>query len=543
MKIDIIYRNGDIRTLEPDRPRARALGVLNGRIVGFDEELDGVEAAEHVDLGGAVTVPGFHDAHFHASPVGRRLASLDLRPDAIGDLDALYAVVARRAASLGPDEWVRGAGYDQNALGAHPTAEALDRAANGRPVLLEHVSGHMVVANTRAFELAGYPGRRDVPETPGGHVERDADGLPTGLLQETAKNFIFDAVRPLPEDEVLGNLALTSELAMRYGLTSVTEPGLCDPLMIGNSPIDFGIYQTAVERGVLRMRMTVAPYFTTLHEIEGLRDAVYRGVDFGIRTGFGDERLRIGPVKILTDGSFIGRSAAMHRCYHGEPDNTGIMLQQGEELPEFVIGAHKAGWQVAAHAIGDAAVDAALDAFEEAQRRYPRADMRHRIEHFALASDSQIERAARLGVVAVPQAVFVADFGDAMAEAMGDERADLIYRMKSLLDAGMVLPGSTDAPVSDANPITCIHHMVNRRTASGRVLNPAEALTVDEAVRAYTHGSAYAVHEEGDKGTLRRGKLADFVTLSDDLWATAPDRIREVTVTRTVVGGRTEFEA
>ncbi|WP_309068380.1 amidohydrolase family protein, partial [Microbacterium sp.] len=246
----------------------------------------------------------------------------------------------------------------------------------------------------------------------------------------------------------------------------------------------------------------------------------------------------VGPVKIASDGSFIGRSAAMHHCFHGEPDNNGVLLYDPELLTKYVVGAHRAGWTVAAHAIGDRAIDHVLDAFALAQREAPRHGVRHRIEHFALATDEHIRRAAELDVIPVPQGVFISDFGDGMAAAVEPELRDLIYRVKSLADAGIVLNGSTDSPVSDANPLVSIHDMVNRRTRSGAVLAPAERITVAEAVRAYTFGSAYSVSQEHDKGTLEVGKLADFVALSDDLFQIAPDRIRDQQVTATFIGGR-----
>ncbi|UOQ56814.1 amidohydrolase [Leucobacter allii] len=541
MLIDTIFENARARTLDPVRPTARRFGVLHGRIVGLDEELDGAEARRTVDLAGAHVLPGFNDAHLHLSLWGARLAAMDLRPGSVDSLDELYAAVAERARGLGPDEWIRGSGYDQNVLGGHPTAERLDAAAGGRPVLLEHVSAHMVVINTRAFELAGHPGRLDVPDVDGGGIPRDAEGRATGLLQEAAMNLAYNLVRPTPEEEVIRNLGLASERALSYGITSATEPGLGDPFMVGNSPMDFGIFQEAVDRGILRVRMTLMPYFTTLHGIAASGDPAYRGIDLGIRSGMGDERLRIGPVKMLTDGSFIGRSAAMHRCYHGEPDNHGIMVVSPQEAEELAVGAHRAGWQLAFHAIGDAAIDAALDAFEAAQRAYPRPDARPRIEHFALASDAQIARAAALGAIAVPQAIFIRDFGDGMAAAMGDDRRELIYRVRSLLSAGMTVPGSTDAPVSDANPIDAIASMVTRRTSGGEVLNAAEAITVDEAVRAYTHGSAYATRQEEQLGRLRAGMLADFVTLSQDMFAVPSEEIADTRVTATYVGGERVF--
>lgn len=543
MKIDALFRNGRFHTMDPDRPTATRLGVLHGRIVGLDEDLDGVQAEQVHDLGGATVIPGLHDAHFHTHMVGKRLAWVDLRGTVVKNLDEVYAAVRARAEQLGPDEWVYGSGYDQNKLEGHPTAESLDQAAGGRPVWLEHVSAHMGVANTRAFELAGYPDTRQVPDIPGGHVERREDGTAVGLLQEKAMQVVYSHIRPTPDEEMLGFIDAASRQALAWGLTSVTEPGLGDPHMVGASPSDFNSYQTARDQGLLRVRATLMPYVTTLHWLEGFKDPrSWFGLDLGLRTGFGDERLRMGPVKIVTDGSLIGKSAAMTCPYHGEDHNSGFMQFTAEEVHEVTVAAHRAGWSVAAHAIGDAAVDAALDAFEEAQRRFPRQDVRHRIEHFGVSSDAQVQRLVRLGVVPVPQGAFISELGDGMARAMGPERTRLVYRMKSLLQAGAVLPGSSDAPVATGNPLVNIHDMVNRRTASGAEFVPEERLTVQEAVRAYTYGSAYAVQAEHERGQLRRGQLADLTVLSDDIFQVDPGAIRGLRVGATVVGGSVEYD-
>ncbi|WP_404474404.1 amidohydrolase [Microbacterium aerolatum] len=541
MRIDTIFTNARIRTLDPERPTAHSIGTLGGRIVGFDDDLHGVDADRVVDLGGQPVLPGFHDAHHHLSLTGFRLASLNVRPGAVNSLAELYDAVHEYAKHLAPDAWVRGSGYDQNFLEGHPTAEDLDRAAGGRPVILEHVSGHMLVANTRAFELAGYPRREGFPEIAGGGIPRGADGRPEGLLQESAMGPIFALVRPVALDDVQRNLQLASDQALSYGLTSVTEPGIGEIRMIGNSPLDYHAYQTAVEKRMLRVRTTLMPYITVLHPFTDLPDKDVLGLDLGIRTGLGDDMLRVGPVKIVADGSFIGRSAAMHACFHGEADNFGVLLHEPEQLRDYIIGAHRAGWTVATHAIGDRAITHVLDAVEEAQRVSPRPDVRHRIEHFALASDADVARAARLGVIPVPQGVFLSDFGDGMAAAVTEDRRDDIYRVKSLADAGIVLNGSTDSPISDANPLVSLCDMVLRRTSSGAVLGERERISIDEAVRAYTYGSAYAVGQEEAKGMLRVGMLADFIALSDDLYEIEPDRIAEQEVTATVVGGVLAF--
>ncbi|WP_245828000.1 amidohydrolase [Sinomonas mesophila] len=294
-------------------------------------------------------------------------------------------------------------------------------------------------------------------------------------------------------------IELASDQAVSYGLTSITEPGVIASGTMTRRWADVHAYQVAVETGRVRPRMTLMPFHTALHELDGPEG--WKTFDMGVRTGLGDDRLRLGPVKVISDGSLIGRSAAVHECYCGEPDNLGVLQLSPEELREQIVAFHRAGWAVATHAIGDRAIDHVLDSVAEAPRIAPRR-VRHRIEHFAIATDDQVRRCAELGIVPVPQGVFISDFGDGILEAIGPERSAGTYRMRSLLDAGMTVPGSTDSPVSDANPFVSIHDLVNRRTASGQEFAPAERVGVAEAVRAYTDGSAYAVGREGDVGTL-----------------------------------------
>ncbi|MEU6970986.1 amidohydrolase [Kitasatospora aureofaciens] len=544
MRLDALFHDGRFTTLDPDRPTAHTLGVLGGRIVAVDDELHGCTADLVVDLGGAHAVPGFNDAHHHLSMVGERLRQLDVSCEVVPSLDALYRAVAERAAALPADAWVVGAGYDQNKIGAHPTAEALGRAAQGRPVWLVHTSGHMAVASTQAFARAGFTDPTDVPEVSGGVVVRDAHGRAEGLLQETAMQLVERVLRPVPAEEWITNIATGSRAALEVGLTSVTEPGIGVVDGIGNGPADLDAFHQAREQGLLGVRMTLMPYITALHDCGALEPgATWYGLDLGLRTGFGDEWLRIGPTKILSDGSLIGRSAAMCCDYHDTPGNSGLLKYEPERLRRYIVEAHRCGWQVATHAIGDAALDVVLDAYEEAARLHPRADVRHRIEHAAVTSDAQVARIAALGLIPVPQGRFLSETGDGLLAALGPERGRQAYRMRSFLDAGVVLPGSSDAPVVAPDPLLSIHDMVNRRTASGAPIGAGEAVTALEALRAYTVGSAHAVHEERVKGTLTRGMLADFTVLSDDLLGVAPERIGSLAVGATVVGGRVAHDA
>lgn len=537
---DVLYTNGKFYTQDSRRPVVNALGIHRGRVISVDDQVAKSMFKRVVDLGGSPVVPGFNDAHCHMSHIGEMSMQVDLRPSTVSSMQKLLSAIESAAEAAAPGQWIIGAGYDQNFLGnCHPSAEQLDAVSHGHPVYLIHVSRHMGVANTAAFELAGYPQRRGIQVPDGGAVPQDDEGRAVGLLQETARSLIQDHIPGKDLQDVADLVAAGSRELLKLGVTSITEPGLGAPDHIGMSRFDVAGYQLAKDRGLLGVRSTVMPYLTTLHPLD---DSKVQGhplysLDLGLRSGMGDEFLRIGPTKVLSDGSLIGRSAFMCCDYEIDEGNRGYLQFPERTLRERLIGAHLAGWQLAMHAIGDAALEVIMDIVAEAQQLMPRPDARHRIEHASMSSDRQIARMVQLGLVPVPQGRFIHELGDGVRAAVGEERQPLAYRTKGFLDAGLVIPGSTDAPVVSADPILNIDALVNRTTSSGQPFTDAERLTVTEAVYAYTVGSAYAVHEETYKGKLLPGYLADFVVLSQDLYKIHSADIAKTKVLATVVGG------
>ena len=564
---DLALVNANVLTMDPARPRASAVTITGGRIeavAGSPAEANPAEvnpaevnpaqfnaaqfnAAQVVDLRGATLLPGFNDAHNHMLGFGMSLAEVDLRSPPIGSLDELYAAIAARAAATAPGDWVVGAGYDQNKLGAHPHRDALDRAAPGRRVWLRHTSGHMCVVNTDVLAARGLDAV--ATEVPGGRVATDPDGRPNGLLEERAQALIGALVYPYPLAELTEAIARAAAVYLSEGITSCTEAGIGGG-WIGHSPVELAAYQAVRDQGRLGVRVELMVAAEVLHALGAHPDdGLNLGLDLGIRSGFGDDWLRIGAVKIFSDGSLVGRTAAMHDPYagpDGHPDpgaGRGYLQADAADLQATIIAAHRSGWQVATHAIGDRAIDVALDAYARALAQYPRRDPRHRIEHFAVTQPGQVTRAAELGVVAVPQGRFASELGDGMLAAVGPGRQDWLYRQRSLIEAGMVLPGSSDRPVVAGTPLLGIADMVTRRTASGAPFNPAEAITAAQALYAYTAGSAYASRQEHVKGSIIGGQLADLVVLSEDPTAVSPDRIAGLQVLATLVDGRCRYDS
>jgi predicted amidohydrolase YtcJ len=535
---DLLLVNANVLTMDPGRPRARAVALAGGRVVGvYDGEPD-VTARNVVDLRGLTLIPGFHDAHNHMVGFGLSLTEIDLRVDS---LDVLYARVAAKAAAMPEGEWIVGAGYDQTKVGAHPHRDALDAIAPRHRVWLKHTSSHMCVVNSLVLNDLGIA--ETAPDVDGGRVTTDSGGRPTGLLEERAQQLVGDLTHPVPLATLTDAVAAASKRYLAEGLTSVTEAGVGGG-WIGQSPVELGAYVAAREEGRLNLRVELMVVSDAFHPLGAHpADRMETGIDLGLRTGFGDDWLRIGPMKIFTDGSLVGRTAAMTAPFDGEPGNNGYLQADADYLTGMIIAAHQAGWRVAAHAIGDRAIDLALDAFAAAADLLARSDPRHRIEHFAAARPDQVTRAAQLGVIPVGQGRFASELGDGMLAAVGKDRHGWLYRQRSLLDAGLVLPGSSDRPVASGAPLLGIHDMVNRRTETGAPFNEAEAITAAQALRAYTWGSAYAAKQEHLKGSIADGKLADFTVLSEDPTAVAANRIDGLEVAATFVDGVLRYSA
>ncbi|MHA7263438.1 amidohydrolase [Arthrobacter sp. TMN-37] len=515
-------------------PTAGTLGILHGRIVGLDGQVEGLPARRTLDCRGAVVLPGFGDAHNHMAWFGQSLSELDL--SSCTTVDQVYDAAAAFASGLPAGAWVIGSGYDNTVLGGHPHRRGLDAAAPGHPVWLKHRSGHACTVNTEVLVRAGVMnGSAGAPV--GGEVVRDAEG-PTGVLQEQAQKLVTELVVPYPVEDLAGAITAASARYAAEGLTHVTEAGI-GAGWIGRSPVELAAYTLARERGGLKTRVQLMASSDALHPLRShRRDGMRFGLDLGVRTGFGDDTLRLGPMKIFIDGSLIGRTAAVTEPFCGHGHNTGSLQLSLEELTGRIVDAHCSGWTVAAHAIGDRAVDVALDAFEAAQAARPRPDVRHRIEHAGIVREDQPARFRALGVTPVPQLRFLHEMGQVMLGTVGGEREALVYRHRSFLEAGVRVPGSSDRPVAAGAPLLGMQSMVQRSTAGGRVMSPGERVDAQTALRAYTVDAAWIAGDEDIRGTLEPGKLADLVLLSDHPAAVPADGIGRIGVLATFVDGR-----
>ena len=538
MRLDLIIRNARILTVDPSRPRASTLGIWDGRIIGLDEEMDGLGARAELDLDGAVVAPGFHDAHCHTTSFGLSLVSLGLQ-DRTG-IEAVLDAVAAHASGLGPDDWVIGFGLGTGvSAGEVPHRDELDRAGGGRPVWLTHWSGHSCVVSSAVLHAVGITGA----SAPGdrGRVVVDHAGRPTGLIEEAAMDLVKDHVGPSSIELLARAIDRATSHYLTEGITGFTDAGIGCP-GIDHSPVELAAYLLARDTGRLRTRAQVMAHDELFHPLVAHRDdGIATGLDLGIHTGFGDEWLSLGAMKIWVDGSGLGHTAATtgrDGSVRGAFDNDPAILRQS------IIDGHRAGWQVAAHAIGDAAVDLVLDALDEAERGGPFPARggtvpRHRIEHGVRIRTDQIGRLARSGMSVVAQPCFIDDFGDPLLQRYeGRSGVGDFFRMRSLTTAGVSVVGSSDRPVSAGSPLRAMQQMVQRSTADGSVFGADERLTPGEALASYTVAGARADHAEDRWGSLAPRLAADLVVLDDDPTTVDPTRIGGIGVVATVLGGR-----
>ncbi len=513
---DLVLRNANVLTMNLSEPCAEAIAIKDEKIVavGTDGQIKPWigKQTKVMNLDGKMVLPGLIDTHVHMKGFGRCLTEMDLRNvDSIRDMQRLLRDRVRKTPE---GRWILGRGWDQEKFKEkrYPTRWDLDEEAPDNPVIFTRVCGHICVANSEILKLAGIT--KDTVAPSGGQIDKNHEtGEPTGIVRENAMDLVWNIV-PVPSKEESAEMcALACQKAVEAGLTSVH--------WLAQSPAEIRILQELRKQGKLSVRVyLVVP-------VEFL-DCL---IDAGLVTGFGDDMIRIGGIKILADGSLGARTAALKQPYDDKPSTKGMMLYSQRKLNGLILKAHKAGFQLAIHAIGDQAVDITLKALEKTLDVSPREDHRHRVEHASVLNASLIQRMKKLGVIASVQPHFVvSDFW--VEKRLGKARARWTYPFKTLMEKSVLVTGGSDCPVEPISPLLGIYAAVNRETF------PQERIKVEEALRIYTVNAAYASFEEKIKGSLGAGKLADLVVLSDDLRKIKPSRIKDVKVEMTIIRGK-----
>ncbi len=526
---DLILINGQVITMDNHFPYAEGVAISGNRIVGVGDSVRMAEfrgkETQVIDLAGKTVLPGFNDSHLHM--LGFGLGLLNVRLQGAASIQEMVKRVEDKAVSTPKGEWITGAGWDQNLYSEkrYPNRYDLDQVAPLHPVALRHVSGHAVLVNSMALELAGINGDTIAPE--GGHVDLDAEGNPTGVLRETAASLVSHFYYPVSRDVAKQALKLAMEKAVSEGLTSVSDNSTAG--VAGGFPVYFEILNELWNEGAPCVRS--AQYIS-----DGEIDLV---VQAGWKSGDGNDQVKVGGIKFFCDGSFMAQTAAMRESFTDDPGNTGLFMQSQDVLKREVLKAHRNGLQVAIHAIGDAGIDKALDAIENALTLMPKENHRHRIVHFEILTEDILDRAKRLGIVADIQPKFVSSQGGWVESRVGKERARLTFPWKTVLAKGIPCGGSSDCPVEPLEPLWGIHAAVNRQVDSipGMKFMPEEALSVADALALFTRGSAYTTFEENEKGMIQVGMMADLVILGENPLKSEPENIRNIPVEMTIVDG------
>jgi predicted amidohydrolase YtcJ len=526
---DLIVLNATVLTMDAKLPAAEAFAVQAGKFTGVGPSAEiKLLAGPHtrvLDLDGKTVVPGFIDAHAHPRPIYDQDSpwhTVEAGPDKVKTMEDLIAAIRRQAGKTPKGMLITGSGYQETKLGRHPTRQDLDKATTDHPVLIRHSSGHLSVCNSAALELARVT--RNTPDPKGGEFQRDDKGEPTGLLKEQAAAIVRSGVAQLPvpdADQVAGYRTCLRKF-LASGLTGVhvagTDPGSAQLLAAARRkecPVRLYIMlrESYIEQAVERKQATAAD-------------------EWGVR---------YGAIKSFYGNSLSGQTAWLYQPYANQVDYYGLPPARSRaDLEALVLRIHQAGLQSCIHSNGDREIDLVLDAYEAALKSAPRPNHRHRIEHCSIVNEAILKRIKALDLVIAPHS-YIYEHGDKI-ENFGSARWDWMLPNRSLIDQGTVVAGNSDYPISAAVPLLRIHDLVNRTSAEGKVYGPRQRCTVDQAVRAFTMGSAYAEFAEDHKGSIEAGKLADFVVLAHDPRKVDPKTIKDIAVLRTVIGGETVFE-
>jgi predicted amidohydrolase YtcJ len=511
---DLVLKNANVITVDPHQPGAQLVAVRGDKVllVGGNERLEEVKGARTrvIDCQGRTLVPGFNDAHCHVFSFLRKLLGVDLSPSSVSSIDDIKAAIKREAQNTPPGQWITGTDYNEFYLAEkrHPTRWDIDEVAPDHPVVISHRSLHGCVLNSLALSLAGIT--RETPEPPGALIARDlTSGEPNGLLFEMLGHIREQVMPSLTEEELTRGATLANREYLSQGLTSVQDATYVS---------DFNRwqhYQRFKENGILKSRVSMMCGVETMGQFQE------RGMAFGS----GDNRVRLGGVKIVP-------SWASGQLHPPQP-----------ELNEQVLRIHRAGFQAAIHAIQEKMVEAVITAMEYAQRQLPQAGRRHRIEHCSECPPHLLDRIVKLQAVIVTHPSFPYYSGERYLVTVETDKLEWLYRFKSFLDSGLVVAGSSDSPIVPNSPLMGIYGAVTRETESGHLLLPHERISATQALALYTINGAYASFEEGIKGSITPGKLADMVLLSDDPTTSLPEQIKDISVIMTIIGGEVVWEA
>ncbi|PYI49701.1 MAG: amidohydrolase [Verrucomicrobia bacterium] len=529
----LIITNAAVYTVDKQHPTAEAVAIIGDRIVavGSSAEIDVWHGPETkvIDVGRKLVLPGFNDAHVHFIQGGAQLDQVQLTDAASPEEFAKR--IAAQAKKTPKGEWILGGRWDETKWPKQelPTKELVDGVTGSAPIFVERYDGHEALANSAAMKLAGVDAK--TKDVPGGVIVRNASGNPTGIFKDAAEELIYKAIPPISHEQRVRVARRALEHAASLGVTSVQH--------MNPEFADVAAYSELAEKGELTTRIYAVPMETDWRD----------QAKVGIRHAWGSSSLRLGAVKGYADGSLGSRTAYMFEPFADDPGNRGLLsdeMHPPSAMRERLMGADAAGLQIRVHAIGDRAISMMLDIFGDIEKEHGYHDQRFAIEHAQHMAQKDFERFARLHVIASMQPYHAIDDGRWAEKRLGHDRARYSYSWRSFLDHGVTLAFGTDWPVAPLDPLQGLYAAVTRATLDGKNPDgwiPEEKITLPEAVEAYTMGAAFAEFQEKDKGSITPGKLADMVILSDNIFSTKPEAIRNAKVETTIVGGKVLYGA
>ncbi|MET3317579.1 UNVERIFIED_ORG: putative amidohydrolase YtcJ [Peribacillus simplex] len=527
MQADIVFINGEVITVDQKNKVVEAVAVKGNRVsaVGSNREVKDFigEETKVIDLQGKTLLPGFIDSHIHLILYGVNQLAVSCKDEHIKSIEDLLNDLKEKASTIPKGEWIRAWGFNETVVKEkrYPTIAELDAISVEHPIIVSRTCSHISVVNSKALDLAKINENSENPT--GGIIEKDKTGRFTGRLIETA-NMKMTEIASYTESELMKAVKIASEHFVAAGITSIHEAGA-----YGSE--SFRLLQQAVKSKDIRVRI-----YAMIGSLNNSHEFVNKMVEAGVVTGTGDERFKIGPAKLFTDGSSTGPTIATRETYSSDPDNFGILYYSEEEIYQVLGQAHKKGYQITVHAQGDRAIEMYLNCVEKALEESPRKDHRHRIEHAGISSPDLQERMKNLELIPIPNPPFPYEFGDIYIQHYGN-RVNHMYAVRNFIDNGIIAAGGSDAPVTDYNPLLGIHVAVNRRSQFGSEIGVAQSISVMEAIKLYTWNGAYASFEEDIKGSIEVGKLADFVVLTDSILKVNPLHIKDLQVESTIIDG------
>jgi predicted amidohydrolase YtcJ len=536
---DLLLINGKIVTVDPDFSILEGVAVKGGKIlaVGTTSEMKTWKGSgtEVIDLEGKMVLPGLIDSHLHMVGTGIALSQINCRTPPIKSILDLADTVREKASEVNPGEWILGRGWDQAKLSDYrdPNRWDLDEESPENPVWLTRTCGHISVVNSRALEIAGVS--KDTPQPEGGHIVKDENGEPTGLLQEGPA---MDLVRQhIPSKD----LEHTAE-AIKRASSAFSEVGITGVIEAGIEPLDMRAYQKVTTEGELTVRVNMM--LRGRETGESAEESAVRIMDFPMTTGYGDDLLRFLGLKLLIDGGVGGRTALLREPYEDDPENVGILTMPEEDLQIRVDAGNLAGMMVGVHCAGGKAMDIILNAFEETDKIKPIKGRRFAIIHAYQPTEQNFKTCRRLGITVASQPSFLYYLGESYYENVGHERSEWLKPHRAWIENGIIVASGTDSPVTPYPPFPSLWASIARRTEVNNVqMGTEQSITREQAIRLYTINGAYHTFEETIKGSIEPRKLADVIVVDRDILTCPLDDIRDTKVLRTILGGKSVYEA